>query len=409
MQVQYPVNRSVQNKTTDYALLTQNYQDASGSIEDIASDISSGYAIASGLLKGKPRCDANFSGTNLLIVEFDNSKLVKNELGQILDEDGEVWIKNNGKKQAKEYAPLFTIEDALADAFTSTYAAIVYTSPSHTDEWNRFRIVFILPYLINDPEVARSATLHLMRRYGDSDPSCKDLCRAWYGNTNAIFPILQEVKLPDSFLEEVLDFNAKRLEEEETAKRKREAAKRLLDRASVEDCIDLKALVRQALSQCPPREPGTNTYSVSLAILTAIKSIFGESEGKEIAEQWSPSEKGWMIDQKWDRLRSDFQPGVIFKAAKEAGWKFPKHAEALNRAINRIALAESTEDPAEAIQILEHVDSELTSSSLPATQIKQSADLFDEFSKGFDDLNLYAKRLLVVKRIYPNPCRWQSY
>jgi hypothetical protein len=349
----YPVNRSVLNKTEDYKLLTNNYIDATGTINDLASDIKKGYAIAGGLLGGQSRTDAHFSGTNLLIIEFDNSQLKRNSDGYILDEDGNVWVKGQGKKQAKEYIPSFTVEDALADRFTSSYSAVVYTSPSHTQEWNRFRVIFRLPYQINDAELARSATLLLMQSYGDSDPSCKDLCRAWFGNTAAEFPILQDVKLPDSFLEEVLEYNSTRLEAVENAKRRREAARRLLDRVSVEDCLDLKLLARQALAYCPPREPGSNTYTKSLAILTAIKSVFGDSEGRAIAEDWSPSQKGWLIDQKWDRLRDGFSPGVIFRAAKEHGWSFPKNAQNLRAALNQISTAEKEENTDKAIEILE--------------------------------------------------------
>jgi AAA domain len=389
--ISYPVNRAVRNKTEDYRLLTENYQDIEGDLDSLAKDIKAGHAIAGGLLNGGKRCDSSFSGTDLLIIEFDNSRIKTDADGCDLDEDGNIWVKGSGKKKAKEYDPRFTLEDALGDRFTSSNAALIYTSPSHTEEWNRFRIIFSLPYRINDGELARSATLLLMQHYGDSDPSCKDLCRAWFGNTNAEFYIHQDLTLPESFLEDVLKYHTSRIEALENARKRRESSRKLLNRASAEDCIDVKALVRQALPYCSPREPGTNTYSTSLAILTAIKSVFGDAEGRSLAENWSPSTKGWMIDQKWDRLRDGYSPGVIFKAAKQNGWEFPKNAQNLRTALNRIAASEKEVDTEKAVQILESNDPLPISASSPDADSKPN---FDETIDQFDTyISQYANDL----------------
>lgn len=74
-----------------------------------------------------------------------------------------------------------TLSDALAHEWVTKYAALVYTTWSHTETHNRFRIVFQLNRLITDVEEMRAAFIGLIRKFG-GDQACKDVCRIFFGN-----------------------------------------------------------------------------------------------------------------------------------------------------------------------------------------------------------------------------------
>lgn len=245
------------------------------------------------------------------------------------------------------YSGAFPIEAALADPFIAQYAALIYTSPSHRDDWHKFRVIFILSKKIEDPEFVKSLILYLHKRYPHTDGSTKDLCRAWFGNTNANFPLYQEVTLPESFLEEVRVYNIERLAEERRQREERERyrAEYLAQREKwgIDDEAE-KNLVSEALKYCPPRQPGTGTYSESLSVLTAIKAVWGEA-GRAIAENWSPSTNEWDIDHKWDGLdESDYGPQNIFAVAKRYGWSFPQRSQSANSSNKPVQPTRSGED-----------------------------------------------------------------
>lgn len=45
-----------------------------------------------------------------------------------------------------------SLADALDDPFVKKYAAFIYTTPSHSEDANRFRIVFLTPHLIKSKD-----------------------------------------------------------------------------------------------------------------------------------------------------------------------------------------------------------------------------------------------------------------
>lgn len=81
---------------------------------------------------------------------------------------------------------VMTIEDMLEDEFIQEKASFIYKTFSHTDEHQRFRVVFILDRLLITNEEVASAYEYLMGKYPTSDPSTKDSSRFFYGGTEAI-------------------------------------------------------------------------------------------------------------------------------------------------------------------------------------------------------------------------------
>ena len=78
-----------------------------------------------------------------------------------------------------------TLEQLQAHPFYQLYGSGYYTTPSHTAEDPRFRIIYRLPCPIPDPEAMRIIYQGLMALHGSADIACKDSARLFYGTINA--------------------------------------------------------------------------------------------------------------------------------------------------------------------------------------------------------------------------------
>jgi len=79
-----------------------------------------------------------------------------------------------------------TIEELLSDQYYNNNAAGFYTTPSHTDDAHRFRILFRLQTPITDSDKLRKLNRALLKVYDQADQSCKDPARLFYGNPNCL-------------------------------------------------------------------------------------------------------------------------------------------------------------------------------------------------------------------------------
>ena len=77
--------------------------------------------------------------------------------------------------------------DQLADfPFYAAFGAGYYTTPSHTENDHRFRIIYHLTKPVTDPETMQVLYLGLLAIHGAADISCKDPARLFYGTVNAV-------------------------------------------------------------------------------------------------------------------------------------------------------------------------------------------------------------------------------
>ena len=106
----------------------------------------------SSALKSDHRCEEEFVSRELVMIDIDKGML---------------------------------IEDLLNDEFYNNNAAGFYTTPSHTDEAPRFRILFRTEEPITDPKRVRKLVIGLMMLFNCADPQCKDASRIFYGTINA--------------------------------------------------------------------------------------------------------------------------------------------------------------------------------------------------------------------------------
>jgi hypothetical protein len=78
-----------------------------------------------------------------------------------------------------------TIEEALQIDYTRK-ALLLYTTVNHTPENHRFRLIFALPYLIEDSEYFKEMATGFIDLY-NADSQCNEPTRPFFGNDKGIF------------------------------------------------------------------------------------------------------------------------------------------------------------------------------------------------------------------------------
>jgi hypothetical protein len=94
----------------------------------------------------------NFVQADMIGVDFDN--------------DGAVYL---------------SFEDARQHSFIKEYCAILYTTPSHREDYHKFRALFWLPETFTNRERTERLIVALIWKF-QSDESCKDVSRFFYGS-----------------------------------------------------------------------------------------------------------------------------------------------------------------------------------------------------------------------------------
>jgi len=78
-----------------------------------------------------------------------------------------------------------TLEELQTFPFYQLYGSGFYTTPSHTAEQHKFRILYRLPCAITDGETMRVIYEGLLAVHGFADIACKDPVRLFFGTINA--------------------------------------------------------------------------------------------------------------------------------------------------------------------------------------------------------------------------------
>lgn len=79
-----------------------------------------------------------------------------------------------------------TLDEALRDSFFIENASFLYTTFSHTEEHNKFRVVFCLEEPLTDYEELVKVMEFLFERYPYADKACKDGSRLFFGGRKVI-------------------------------------------------------------------------------------------------------------------------------------------------------------------------------------------------------------------------------
>jgi hypothetical protein len=124
----------------------------------------------SAVLSSDRRSDANFVSRQILMIDIDSG---------------------------------MRIDQLLSDTFYKEHAVGYYTTPSHTEENHRFRIVFAVDTPITDKDTYKQLVIQLMKKFECADPACKDASRIFYGSINSQNEYLGNV-LPQSEVDALL-------------------------------------------------------------------------------------------------------------------------------------------------------------------------------------------------------------
>jgi len=167
MKIKTCINRQVENKATNMKNFTELFQQVSVTPKELLKQILKGYSYCP-LLKAEKngfcyRKNSNFISTQIISVDIDNTK---------------------SKKRITEEEGYFSYEEALEDNYLKENASFIYQTPSHKDDWHRFRVVFVLDNPIEDTDKLKEIIKFLNSRYY-GDISTVDSARGFYGSKGA--------------------------------------------------------------------------------------------------------------------------------------------------------------------------------------------------------------------------------
>lgn len=200
------------------------------------------------------------------------------------------------------------ISHLLTDKFIAKYGSIVYTTPSHTTEKPKARVLFLLETPIYQAKNYALAAAALLWFYSTADRQCKDPCRFWYGSKGCDLEFLDH-SLPLETIKHMIQ------QYQETGQRERH--RHMAQWAGQTD----QAEVAEALRKIPP---WSIDYDEWVAILMALHREYGDG-GLSLAEAWADGADG-EVERKWRSFHHDGNPagavslGTVFALAQRFGW-----------------------------------------------------------------------------------------
>lgn len=286
------VNTKVTNKSTDWTSLRDDYKPFSGTIEELVNHVKLGHAFTPAVIK--PNSDGTYTRIN---DNFDRAELVA------LDIDNSVTLPDKTKRKKTPEEGYYSFENCCRSQYVNQFALFAYTTPSHTEEHNRFRLVFQLP----EPLVGFQQYKDILMAYinrTDSDTACSDPVRTFYGNTEAEVVIFGG-KLTDEEVLKTLNYkHGVKLEEED-------AVVRINGQLTEQHVRDMLAVI-----------PPNGDYMDWCKIISAVASRFDERTTERLIEEWSPGQTGEVAKKIKHRLQR-VNIGTLVWHAKKNAWEPP--------------------------------------------------------------------------------------
>jgi len=199
-----------------------------------------------------------------------------------------------------------SIDALAAHPWVRMYASLIYTTPSHTSEAPRARVLFLLDTPISSADAYGEIVQFLMAQFDDPDTGCKDASRFFYGSLNCnmtmpdnVLPLAQlrrlyaidrRVNRHRRVTRVTPDLPVINLEAERT---KRRAA------ALTENTPDELEKARAALDKIGAYDVDYNTW---IGIIAAMRDEFGEA-AFSIVERWAQGKSG-EVRREWDRVKA---------------------------------------------------------------------------------------------------------
>lgn len=257
--------------------------------EEIYELISNGgYAIAPAL-NSDNRCEENFVSHELALVDIDSG---------------------------------MTLSQLQDHPFYKLYGSGYYTTPSHTDEDPRFRIIYRLPCEISDPEAMRIIYQGLLVLHGAADISCKDSARLFYGTINAKHRELTNRTIDQEGIEIIC--KAYDIAKEERAQQQTHSVKndnRTFAPAGVEEVGELLDELRKHYNDL--------SYSLRRDVTWAVLSAVSKTDAIELMRaRWSDFDKNGKYEMIVDAYkRASLHLGTIVVMIRKHNPNFKKHTQ----------------------------------------------------------------------------------
>jgi len=303
----FAVNTAGKDKEWNWGVLTSQFKDKEGTLDDVIQHIKAGHALCCSLMGGKGRNTANVIGSQWILLDVDNSSEGK-------DADGEK-VRDANNKIVKVYKHELTLDEALAHPFVQAHCALVYTTPSHTPNWHKFRLVFLLPEYLEGSERVEAAVKLLMEKL-PHDRCCKDAGRVFFGSSKAAFPLINpKAVLPGDWVEQAAVLAAQAKAEKQRKAEVSEAKRRQYRQRPAEEQINPAALLNEV-------DPNSS-YQVWLDCLFAAHH---ENIPEQEVRAWSSGSckhSDRVFDQKWRSIKGHAggcTAGTLWYHAVDQGW-----------------------------------------------------------------------------------------
>lgn len=255
--------------------------------------------------------------------DFTNQEVKLSELATNVYNGRPFTTWHNGWRHSKNYilgqhlGVDFDTEDKrssiphlLKDPFIQKYASLLYTTPSHTIDAPRARVVFLIDTPIHQAKNYALAAASLLWLFSTADRQCKDAVRFFYGaGTGADMELLPGI-LPLEKLREVI------------GQYQRTGAKTKKKTSNYQPKDTDQADVQAAL-QCI--NPWSIEYHEWVSVLMAIHSQYPGMDGLAMADQWGQGYNG-EVERKWKSFDTggngvgQVTIATVFGIAREHGY-----------------------------------------------------------------------------------------
>lgn len=293
---------------------------------DSAMGIDSLYHVALGpSLPGKiPSGDSRWHQFN---GSFVNQELPQIDIASALYDGHPIttccdpqWRKSENYQMGQHLGLDFDTEDQrstiamlMKDPFIKKYGSILYTTPSHTPDRPRARVLFMLDTPIRQAKNYTLAAASLLWIFGAADSQCKDPVRFFYGAK----PGAAEMEwlggeLPLSLVKDLIQ--------------RYQTTGNNMRKQTQHNPIQRSSDEREVADALRYINPWSLSYDEWVAILMAIHSEFPGPGGLSLADSWADGHPG-EVELKWRSFDSSGNVsgrvglGTLFALAKDNGWE----------------------------------------------------------------------------------------
>lgn len=203
-----------------------------------------------------------------------------------------------------------TLAYLAKDRFVQKHAFAIYTTPSHSPEAPRARVLFLLDQPIQQAKNYAAAAGAFVWLFGGSDRQCKDACRFFYGSHNCEVEWIGN-ELPLAKVKGIISEYQRTAQAE---KRKQDAIIRTSSPEQDEVASALKVIPAMAID-----------YDEWVKVLMAIHQEYGDG-GLQMAETWGNGTDG-EVRRKWKSFNNNGNEAgkvtlnTVFRMARDRGWQ----------------------------------------------------------------------------------------